>query len=155
MSATKAILAVCFLSFVSITLFFPLFPPASLMHNYESIFQTTLYIGEISVTTLLNGIINGLFWGLFAAVTYGLAQLAFPARMPPLAPMSFAPDLNMPLLENRLVDSYQNIIPPHLTVSPSKQPSSKRKKHSKRSVRTKSVPAKVSRTRTKAKTHRG
>jgi len=147
MSATKTIFAVSFFFFIGITLFFPFFPPASLVHKYVSIPPATLFIGEISVTTLLNGIINGLFWTIFAAVIYGLVQLAFPARMPgPLDPLPFPPHMSMPLLENRLVDSYQNILPPHFTIPPSKRSPSKKKKRSRRPVRTKRIPAGVSKT---------
>lgn len=155
MSATKTILAVGFVFFFGITLLYPLFPPASLMHKYVSIPQATLSYGEISVATLLDGIINGLFWILFTGAAYGLVQLTFPARIPgPLAPMPFARHMNMPVLENRLVDSCQNIIPPHLTVPPSKACFSKRKKVSKRPIRKKPVIAEVSKTRIKRKNGR-
>ncbi len=151
MSFTKTILAVGFF-FFTVTLFLPLFPPASLMHKYVSIPQTTLSIGEISVTTLLDGTINGLFWILFTAIVYGLVQLAIPARMPgPLDPMPFAPYLSMPPLENRMVDSNQNIIPPCFTVPPSKRSRSKGKKQSRR-LTTKSVLVRVPKTRIQPKT---
>ncbi len=147
MSASKTTFAVGFFFFTCITLFFPFFPPASLVHKYVSIPPTTLFIGEISVTTLLNGIINGLFWTIFAAIVYGLVQLAFPTRIPgPLDPLPFPPHLSMPLLENRLVDSYQNIIPPQFTIPPSKRSTSKKKKRSRRPARAKRVPARVSKT---------
>ncbi len=152
MSATKTILAVGFL-FFTITLFFPLFPPAPLMHKYVSIPQTTLSIGEISVTTLLDGVINGLFWILFTTAAYGLVQLAIPTKMPgPLAPMPFAPHLNLPPLENRTLDSMQSIIPPYFTVPSPKRSPSKRKKQSRRSTRTKSAFVRVPKTRIQRKT---
>ncbi len=132
MPATKTILTFAFIFFASITLFIPRFPPAPLMQKYSEISQTTLFIFGVSVSTLLNGIINGLFWTIFAAVTYGLAQLALPTRIPgPLPPMNVARHLAMPRLENSLVESNLNLIPPTFTIPPARKSASTRKKQNK------------------------
>ena len=152
MSAAGTILAITFVILVSITLVAPSFPPAPLLYKYVSIPQTTLSFYGISVATLLNGIINGFFWAIFAALTYGLAQLAIPTRkLGPLPPMPFAPRLTTPLPENLLVVSKGSIIPPVLTIPPATLSFTMRRKPARRSIRTKSVPMRVSKKRTQLK----
>ena len=149
MSAAGTILAITFVILVSITLVAPSFPPAPLLYKYVSIPQTTLSLYGISVATLLNGIINGFFWTNFAALTYGLAQLAITAReLKPLPPMPFAPHLTTPLPENLLVVSKGSIIPAALTIPPTTRSFTKRRKPAKRSTKAKSVPIRISRKRT-------
>ena len=152
MSAAGTILAITFILFVSITLVAPSFPPVQLLYKYLRIPQTTLSFNGISVATLLNGIINGLFWTIFAALTYGLAQLAITAReLKPLPPMPFAPHLTTPLPENLLVVSKGSIIPAALTIPPTTRSFTKRRKPAKRSTKAKSVPMRVSKKRTQLK----
>jgi hypothetical protein len=145
MSATRTIFALALVFFASITLVIPRFPPAPLMHEYVEIAQTTIAIWEISITTLLNGIINGLFWAIFTAITYGLAQLTLPTRKPePLPPMPFAPYFAKPVLENPLVDSNLNLI--------TRASASTRRKQTKRLIGKKAGSIKVARPKTRIRT---
>src|SRR3990172_4116455 len=145
MSAAGTILVITFVLLVSITLVAPSFPPARLLYKYVRIPQTTLSFYGISIATLLNGIINGLFWTTFAGLTYSLAQLAIPTReLKPLRPMPFAPRLTTPLPENLLVVSKGSIIPPALTIQPATLTFTIRSNP----LRTKSVPISISRKRT-------
>ena len=149
MSAAITILAITFVLFVSITLVAPSFPPAQLLYKYVSIPQTTLSLYGISVASLLSGIINGLIWTIFAGLTYGLAQLAITTmELKPLPPMPSAPRLAAPLPENLLVVSNGSIIRPALTISPETLSFTKRRKHARRAIRTRTVPIRVSRNRT-------
>lgn len=145
MSAAGTVLVITFVLLVNITLVAPSFPPAQLLYKYVGIPQTTLSFYGISIATLLNGIINGLFWTIFAGLTYGLAQLAIPTReLEPLRPMPFTPRLTTPLPENLLVVSKGSIIPPALTIPPATLTFTIRSNP----LRTKSVPIRISRKRT-------
>lgn len=102
-----------FLLIVGVTFIVPSFPPAQLVSEYLEIPQTTLSLLGISVATLLNGIVNGLFWILISATIY---SLALRARREPLPPMPVAPNLPSPIPEPVLVDTRVNKIPPSFTV---------------------------------------
>jgi len=139
--AAGTVLAITFAILISITLVVPSFPPAPLLYKYVRIQQTTLSFWGISIATLFDGIINGLFWTIFAAVTYRLAQLAIPTReLGPLPPMPFAPRIAAPLPDNTLVVSKGSIIPPALTFTVRKDPARSPR-------RTKSTPNVTSKTR--------
>jgi hypothetical protein len=107
MSAVRTIFPIIFVIFTGITLFFPSFPPATLLYEFVRI--TPSYIGGITIATLINGITNGFFWTIIATTVYGLAQIFLSTRKkPPLPPMPVAPHLAAPLLDNPLVDSSNN-----------------------------------------------
>ena len=139
------VLTITFAILVSITLVVPSFPPAPLLYEYVRIQQTTLSFWSISIATLFDGIINGLFWTIFIAVTYGLAQLAIPTReLGPLLPMPLAPRLAAPLPDNTLVVSKGSITPPALTLTIRKNPA-------RSPTRTKSAPSMAPKTRIQLK----
>ena len=143
--AAGAVLTITFAILVSITLVVPSFPPAPLLYEYVRIQQTTLSLWGISIATLFDGIINGLFWTIFIAVTYGLAQIAIPTReLGPLPPMPLDPRLAAPLPDNTLVVSKGSIIPPALTLTIRKNPA-------RSPTRTKSAPSMTPKTRIQLK----
>jgi predicted flap endonuclease-1-like 5' DNA nuclease len=113
----KTILAAAFLLVIGITLVFPSLPPAQLLSQYLEIPQPTQSIWGISLTTILNGITNGLFWLAIAATIYGLARYR---ESDPLPPMPVPPKLSTPPPEPTPVDTRTNKIPPLITVN--KQP---------------------------------
>jgi hypothetical protein len=115
MPSPKTIFAITFLLFVSLSLIFPSFPPAQLLHEYLRIPQTTSSIWGITLATLLKGFTNGFFWVLVVATVYGVAN--YFGQLKPLPPMPVAPHLTTPPLENPHVDYRVNRIPPALTIS--------------------------------------
>src|SRR5512136_1892425 len=114
MSAAGTIFAITLLLFVGITLVVPSVPPAQLLFESLSIPQTTSFVWGISLASLMNGVINGLFWALIAAVVSGVAR--FSRELRPLPPMPVAPHLETPPPEAILVDDRVSKIPPSLTV---------------------------------------
>ena len=149
MSAAKTILAVTFVFLVCFTLVVPSFPPAPLLYKYLSIPQTTLSFYGISFATLLSGILNGFFWTIFAACTYGFALLVIPTKkLEALQPMPYAPRLTAPLPENLLIASNGSMIPLALTIPPRTRSFTTRRKHTRRPMKTKPVPIEISRKRT-------
>ncbi len=149
MSAAKTVLAITFVFLVGFTLVAPSFPPAPLLYKYVRIPQTTLAFYGISIATLLNGIINGIFWTIFALCTYGLAMLAIPTReLEALRPMPYAPRLTSPLPDNLLIVSNGSMIPPALTIPSATRPFAKRRKPAKRPMKTEPVPIWISRKQT-------
>ena len=149
MSPAKTVLAVTFVFLVGFTLVAPSFPPAPLLYKYLSIPQTTLSFYGISIATLLNGIINGIFWTIFAACTYGFALLVIPTRkLEALQPMPYAPRLTTPVPENLLIVSNGSMIPPALTIPPETLSFTKRRKPARRTMKTKHIPFEISRKQT-------
>ena len=114
MSAATTIFAITFLLFVGITLVVPSVPPAQLLFESLSIPQTTSFVWGISLASLMNGVINGLFWALIASAVSGVARYSRELR--PLPPMPVAPHLETPPPEAILVDDRVSKIPPSLTV---------------------------------------
>jgi predicted flap endonuclease-1-like 5' DNA nuclease len=116
MSDARKVFAFTFVLFVSITLVIPSLPPAQSLYQYVGIPQTTLSILGIPITTILNGITNGLFWVLVEAIAYGAVR--YNRERKPLPPMPAAPHLATPPPENPLVDPRVNVMPPALTIPP-------------------------------------
>jgi len=146
MSAAGTIFAITFILFIGITLIVPSFPPAQLICEYVRIPQTVLSISGISIATLLNGVTNGFFWTIVAAIAYGVAQLTLHVgKKRPLPPMPVAPHLAAPPPENPRVDSRVNRIPPALTIPPLKASYKVRKEPARVVYRTEPLPFRVSR----------
>lgn len=106
--------------YVGLTLIVPTFPPAQMLREWVGIPLIAFFIGGISVTTLLNGIINGTFWTTIVITAYGLTQLVLHTRKRKLPPMPVARHLKLPPPENPLVDPRVNRMPPALTVEPAR-----------------------------------
>jgi len=110
------VLTVAFLIVMGVTLVFPSFPPAQIMYEYLKMSTPTMSMWGFSVASLLNGITNGFFWVIIAAIVYSMAHIKRQSK--PLPPMPVAPKLSAPPPEPTLVDPRVNIIPPALTVTP-------------------------------------
>ena len=94
MSGTIVVFVVVFLVLFGVTLGVPALPPGNILLDFLGIPEITLSIGGISGMTLVNGIINGLFWGAIAAVIYSLSHRA--SKPEPLSPMPAPPHLPTP-----------------------------------------------------------
>jgi len=79
-----AVFALVFLLLFIITLVMPIIPPGDIIRDLLGISGTTSILG-ISTVTIVNGIINGLVWGLIIFVIYILASPAPKKRK--LSPM--------------------------------------------------------------------
>ncbi len=97
MSGAIVIFAVVFLVLFGVTLGFPALPPGNIIADLLGNTETVLPIVEIPVVTLINGIINGLFWGAIAAVIYSLIHRG--SEPEPLSPMPAPPRLPTPIPE--------------------------------------------------------
>jgi hypothetical protein len=112
MVGTKTTIAIAFALFVGVTLIIPGFPPAQLLFKLMGLPQSTLVILGVSVASVFGGIINGVFWTIFAATAYSLVRIVPSSRNPkPLAPLPVARSLARPLLDNPHVDSWLKEIP--------------------------------------------
>jgi predicted flap endonuclease-1-like 5' DNA nuclease len=113
-----AVFAGVFLILVVVTLVIPSLPPGELFFEVLGFPQVTGSLLGISVSTLLNAVVNGFLWGLVAAAVYGLSrrgtgrkslpQMPLPDRLPSAPPR--------PILVNERVEK----IPPSMTVRSSR-----------------------------------
>jgi len=107
------IFAGAFILLIAITFILPVLPPAQLLHAFLNIPQPTTTILGVSLATLLNGVTNGLFWGIIAAATYSLSRHI---RRKPLAPMPVARDLAEPPPKPMPLDYRADRYPPTFTI---------------------------------------
>jgi predicted flap endonuclease-1-like 5' DNA nuclease len=85
MSGAAVVFTIAFLIPLGVTLGFPAFPPGEILYNLLGSPEIALSIGGISGSTIINGIINGLFWGAIAVGIYLLAHRASePETLPPM-----------------------------------------------------------------------
>ena len=63
-----------FLFLFGITLVVPTFPPGEIIHDFLGISEITSPISGISGNFLVNGVINGLFWGIIILITFRLVS---------------------------------------------------------------------------------
>ena len=109
-----AVFAGVFLILLVVTVAIPGLPPGELIFEVLGFPQATGSFLGISISTLLNGLVNGLLWGLVAAAMYGLSRLGtgrkplLPLPVPEEPPSS--PPKAMP------VDERVTKIPPAMTV---------------------------------------
>jgi predicted flap endonuclease-1-like 5' DNA nuclease len=111
-SNTKIFVAV-FLLLTAITLIVPNIPPSQLLFNYITIPQSTRSVLGISVATVVNGVANGIIWGLLAAAVYALYRRHSEHRE--LQPLPAATKLTTPPPE-AVLDWHTDRIPPSITV---------------------------------------
>jgi predicted flap endonuclease-1-like 5' DNA nuclease len=97
MSGAAVVFAIAFLIPLGITLGFPALPPGEILYNLLGAPEITLAIGGITGSIIINGIINGLFWGFIIAGIYVLARRA--SEPETLPPMPTPPHLPSPVLE--------------------------------------------------------
>jgi predicted flap endonuclease-1-like 5' DNA nuclease len=97
MSGAAVVFAIAFLIPLGITLGFHALPPGEILYNLFGVPEITLSIGGISGSIIINGIINGLFWGVIIAGIYILTRRA--SEPETLPPMPAQPHLPSPVLE--------------------------------------------------------
>jgi predicted flap endonuclease-1-like 5' DNA nuclease len=107
-----AVFAGAFLILAVVTLVIPGLPPGELIFEVFGFPQATGSFMGISVSTLLNGLVNGFLWGLFAAAVYGLSRRG----RKPLLPLPEPEELPSPPLRAMPVDERVGRIPPAMTV---------------------------------------
>lgn len=90
MSGAIVVFAVVFLVLFGVNLGVPALPPGNIIIDLLGIPEITL-----AGFTLINGIINGLFWGVIAAVIYSLIRRG--SKPEPLSPMPAPPHLPTPV----------------------------------------------------------
>jgi predicted flap endonuclease-1-like 5' DNA nuclease len=106
------IFAGAFILLIAITFIVPVLPPAQLLHDFLNIPQPTMSIWGVPLA-LLNGVINGLFWGIIAAAAYSLSRHL---RRKPLAPLPVTRDLNEPPPKPMPLDYRADKYPPAFTI---------------------------------------
>jgi predicted flap endonuclease-1-like 5' DNA nuclease len=107
-----AVFAGAFLILAVITLAIPGLPPGEMVLEVAGFPQATGSFLGISVSTLLNCLVNGFLWGLFAAAVYGLSRRG----RKPLLPLPEPEELPSPPLKAMPVDERVEKIPPAMTV---------------------------------------
>ena len=86
---TAALFASVFLIFVALTIVIPGLPPGELFFETLGFPQATGFLLGISVSTLLNGAINGFIYGLVAATAYSLAIRGSKRKPLPQTPKAY------------------------------------------------------------------
>jgi predicted flap endonuclease-1-like 5' DNA nuclease len=85
MSGAAVVFTIAFIIPLGVTLGFPAFPPGEIIYNFLGAPEITMAIGGISGSTIINGIINGLFWGAIIVGLYFLTRRASePETLPPM-----------------------------------------------------------------------
>jgi predicted flap endonuclease-1-like 5' DNA nuclease len=96
MSGAASVFAIAFLVLLGITLGFPALPPGEILYNLLGAPEIPLAIGGISGSIIINGIINGLFWGVIIVGVYILTRRASEPETLPAMPAP--PHLPSPVL---------------------------------------------------------
>jgi len=78
---------VSFLFLFGFTTVFPTFPPGEILHSFLGISEITSPISSISGSILVNGVINGLFWGIIILIVF--RSLKGPSRKKIIFPTWF------------------------------------------------------------------
>jgi predicted flap endonuclease-1-like 5' DNA nuclease len=85
MSGAAVVFTIAFLIPLGVTLGFPAFPPGEILYNFLGAPEIIMAIGGISGSTIISGIINGLFWGAIILWIYFLTRRASePETLPPM-----------------------------------------------------------------------
>ena len=100
------VFVVAFLLLLGITLGVPSLPPGDILYDFLGIPEITYSILGISGEDLMNGIINGVFWGIGISMIYSLGRASkrkvivyrpvsvpAPASMPPAPPAIRSPNV--------------------------------------------------------------
>lgn len=111
---TAALFASVFLIFVALTVVIPGLPPGELFFDALGFPQATGSLLGISVSTLLNGAVNGFIYGLVAAAAYGLASRGNKRKPLPQIPRAY--EIPSPKPKPTPVYERAAIIPPAMTV---------------------------------------
>ena len=111
---TAAIFASVFLIFIVLTVVIPGLPPGELFFETLGFPQVTGSLLGVSVSTLLNGAVNGLIYGLVAAAAYSLSSRGTKRKPLPKIPKAY----EVPSTPPKPTPVYERaaIIPPAMTV---------------------------------------
>jgi predicted flap endonuclease-1-like 5' DNA nuclease len=109
-----AVFAGAFLILAVVTFVIPGLPPGQFVLEVFGFPQATGSFLGISVSTLLNGLVNGFAWGLVAAAVYGLSQRGTGRKL--LLPLPEPEELPSPPPRAMPVDERVETIPPAMTV---------------------------------------
>jgi predicted flap endonuclease-1-like 5' DNA nuclease len=86
----KVVFAVTFLFLVGTTIGIPSLPPGEMIYNFLGIPQIAWGFWVFSIAALVNGIINGLFWGSIVSFAYFLINCASSSEpLPPMPEQSY------------------------------------------------------------------
>jgi predicted flap endonuclease-1-like 5' DNA nuclease len=110
---TVAVFAGAFLVLAMFTLVIPSLPPGELVFEVFGFPQAAGSFLGISVSTFLNGLVNGFLWGLFAAAVYGFSRRGTGRK--PLLPLPEPEELPSPPPRAMPVDERVERIPPAMT----------------------------------------
>jgi predicted flap endonuclease-1-like 5' DNA nuclease len=91
----KVVFAATFLFLVGTTIGIPSLPPGGIIYDFLGVPHIALEFWVFSVAALVNGIINGLFWGGIVSFSYFLINCA--SRGEPLPPMPEQPYMPEPM----------------------------------------------------------
>jgi hypothetical protein len=108
------VFAGAFLILTAVTLVIPTLPPGELVTDVLGFSQATDSFFGISVSTLLNCLVNGFLWGLVAATAYAVFKRGTDRK--PLLPLPEPEELPSPPLRPLAVDERVETIPPAMTV---------------------------------------
>jgi len=104
-----------FLALVAITFVVPFLPPAQLIFEILNIpLPIESFLG-VSVATLLNCLINGFIWGIFAAVVYSLSKNHYKRRQ--FRPLPTPEPMHVTNPEPKPLDWRADRYPPAITIS--------------------------------------
>ena len=84
------VFVIVFLLLFAVTIVIPAIPPGEMISNLVRISGTTSILG-ISILTIVNGIINGLVWGLIVFIIYVLATPPKKRTLPPMMSPNYPP----------------------------------------------------------------
>lgn len=87
------VFAIAFVAILGLTLILPFLPPGEILFNVLGISIDTWSILGISGVTLINGVINGLFWGLLILGFYIVAnRISQKEALPPMPTPTYIPE---------------------------------------------------------------
>jgi predicted flap endonuclease-1-like 5' DNA nuclease len=109
-----AVFAGGFLILALVTLVIPVLPPGQFVLEVVGFPKVTGSFLGISFSTLINGVLNGLLWGLVAAALYALSQRGSGRK--PLLPLPEPEEVSSPPPRAMPVDERAEKIPPAMTV---------------------------------------
>jgi predicted flap endonuclease-1-like 5' DNA nuclease len=109
-----AVFAGAFLILTLVTLVIPVLPPGEFVLEVLGFPQVSGSFLGVSVSTILNGFVNGFLWGFALAAVYTLSRRG--AERKPLLPLPEPEELPSTPPRSILVDEREEIIPPAMTV---------------------------------------
>jgi predicted flap endonuclease-1-like 5' DNA nuclease len=109
-----AVFAGAFLVLTLVTIVIPVLPPGQIVSEVLGFPQVSGSFLGISISTILNGFVNGFLWGFTVAAVYALARRG--TKRKPLLPLPEPEKLHSTPPRAILVDEREETIPPAMTV---------------------------------------